>query len=113
MPTHHFHPDYDDKFPASTGKVIPFTPEDPRLEDPEFLRAEMERQAQLANDARASEAKALQWMLKAQKRFSKLAELLDEIGLELDPEDPRKLELARLALDADNGRRAMEEARQS
>lgn len=113
MDARKFHPNYDDKFPAATGKVIPFNPEDPRLEDPEFLRAEVERQAQLANDARAGEAKALQWMLKAQKRFARLAELLEEIGLELEAGDERKEELSHLVMDADNGRRAMEEARRS
>ncbi len=92
MPTHQFHKDYTDKFP---GQPMP----------------EVGADAYVTGVRLAEVNKVQAAVLDAQKRFAVLAELIEELGLGLDPEDPHKLDLAALAARADNGRRAMAEAR--
>ncbi len=92
------HPAYQQKFPDPEAQILPFTGTN---------EAQARSLSEWINAAYVAQAAVLD----AQKRFAKLAELIEEQGLNLGPEDPRKQILAALAMDADNGRRAMEEAR--
>ena len=100
MDTAFKHPGYQPKFAAHEAEIIPLT------SDNEAQRRSLDEWISAAYSAQAA-------LLDAQQRFADLAERADELGLDLAADDPRKIELSAIALDADNGRRAVEEARQS